>query len=944
MGLAAMVFAVLCATEPPVMRPVITAGMTDTPPSIDGVMDDPCWAVAAVAGPFVLLGTAQFPSQRTVARICADNRAVYVGFWCWEDAVEDISTRAWRNDSGEAWRDDCVEVFLAPDGLGRVYYHVIVTAANIVDDEMCWRFGARRDMTWNCYPDTAVRRWRNGWTCEIAVPLRYLGGARPQGRWVANFARAEQPHGEFSAWAALVRGFHEPQRFGELNWAADAAVANIELSPLSVGPAWVKLGWATRCGQPILKIRQLMDGHQEELDVERGVERWRFTPIPRTRSFIRIEAWCPGAVGRRLVFATAPMAYSVPPVGDKLARLLGWLREASRIANRSDAPAAEQLRGRIAEARERVEAMAAEAGAIVHGQVVAAEEWTELDRQVEALRWPTFLLLAEARALERAGWARRPSLAIGWQSSLVKLRRDDTRVHLSGPIQLSAARDEWESAQLVLVPLGGDVDVADVDVGPLVSGSGARIEVGCVRVWRVGYVKTRKPIYPVDYVGWWPDPLMPLKPFTLRAGQIQPLWISVYVPPHTPAGDYSGRVKVKMADGSVLAWPLRLRVWDFRLPRPSRLRTAFSVLQRHDACLWYGWKGMMPKHFRMKFYRLMLEHRLNPMSLYTGEMFPPREDLKWCVEHGQNALNIRTVHFANYTKQETYQYIRGQAEWLREHGWLPLAFVYGFDEVKPEGHQAVRDAYGRIHREIPGLKTACTVVPCDDLVGYVDIWVPVTADFDPRKARERQKAGDEVWWYICCGPWHPYANWFIDYPATDARVLFWQTFKYGVQGFLYYEVAMWRTNLITKPNKRRTQLPPEEEWVRRAIAQGKRWPEIPWNTFTFARHNGDGLLIYPGPDETPLPSLRLEVVRDGIEDYDMLCVLRDAYEALMASEARREHRRLLAEAAALLSVRPTVARDLTHFTDDPRAIIREREAVARAILRIKRVLERERGK
>ena len=37
--------------------------------------------------------------------------------------------------------------------------------------------------------------------------------------------------------------------------------------------------------------------------------------------------------------------------------------------------------------------------------------------------------------------------------------------------------------------------------------------------------------------------------------------------------------------------------------------------------------------------------------------------------------------------------------------------------------------------------------------------------------------------------------------------------------------------------------------------------------------NGDGILVWPGPDMTPYPSLRLEVVRDGIEDYEYLALL-----------------------------------------------------------------------
>ena len=31
-----------------------------------------------------------------------------------------------------------------------------------------------------------------------------------------------------------------------------------------------------------------------------------------------------------------------------------------------------------------------------------------------------------------------------------------------------------------------------------------------------------------------------------------------------------------------------------------------------------------------------------------------------------------------------------------------------------------------------------------------------------------------------------------------------------------------------------------------AIAEGERWPEVPWNAHTFYDYNGDGQLLYPG--------------------------------------------------------------------------------------------------
>jgi len=53
--------------------------------------------------------------------------------------------------------------------------------------------------------------------------------------------------------------------------------------------------------------------------------------------------------------------------------------------------------------------------------------------------------------------------------------------------------------------------------------------------------------------------------------------------------------------------------------------------------------------------------------------------------------------------------------------------------------------------------------------------------------------------------------------------------------------------------------------------------------------NGDGNLIYPGP-ESPLSSIRLENIRDGLEDYEYLRLLGEKVERvskLPATAARR---------------------------------------------------------
>jgi len=930
----------LVGVVPPNLPPAVTVGRTEQAPVVDGAMGDACWRAAAVAAPFVLLGTADLPTQQTVARICYDAGRLYVGFWCWEDSMAALHLEAKERDAANAWADDCVEVFLAPDGRGEVYYHIIVTAAGVVADEKCFRPGPRRDSAWDFGGEAAVARAAHGWTCEVAVPFSAVGAGGLSSPWLASLARGEHPHNEWSAWPALVGGFHETERFGQILWGQAPAVTGLSLRPLRVGLNVVQL--SSPAGQGGLRAEAIVvrDSVQHRKPLRADDDRLSFWLSEEGEGFLRLTAQTAAAVTSEApepggFFATPPIHFSILPISPLLDEAAQRLAAASAVLQ----PLKRDVRALRADLRRAYAAHAEISQDLALAKAQAEtdqEEWVALRERARALTREAFLLLARAHTAARLPEGPLPAFVLGWQNSLVKLRRDDTRVNLGGPIMLSACRGEGESAQVVVMALDQPVRIEKVTVAAFRREGGAdELPARSVRLFRVDYVHTRPPAYPVDYVGWWPDPLVPPEPVEVAARELQPFWLAVYVPPDARPGLYRSRVWVKDGAGGVLSWPIELQVWDLSLPWPSRLKTAFSMLQRYDQCRWYGFEGLPPRDYRLRLYELLFEHRLNPMSLYTDELWPPREDLEWCVKRGLNAVNIRTV---NNPDPGVLAYVKQQADWMREKGLLPLAYVYGFDEAGPDLWPALRETYAAVREIVPDLPRACTVAPNEELDGYVDIWVPLTAAYNHREAEKRRRAGDEVWWYICCGPWHPYCNWFIDYPATDARVLFWQTFKYHVTGFLYYEIAMWRTNMITEPSADLTQIPHEDEAVRKAIAEGKRWPEVPWNTFTFARFNGDGLLIYPGRNQTPLPSLRLEVIRDGIEDYDLLSLLRELRDKVLASPARHKHRGLIARAGELLAVRPRVARDLTHYTSDPLDIIREREMVAKTALALQAAL------
>jgi hypothetical protein len=93
--------------------------------------------------------------------------------------------------------------------------------------------------------------------------------------------------------------------------------------------------------------------------------------------------------------------------------------------------------------------------------------------------------------------------------------------------------------------------------------------------------------------------------------------------------------------------------------------------------------------------------------------------------------------------------------------------------------------------------------------------------------------------------------------------------------------------------------------------------------------NGDGFLLYPG-ENGPINSIRWELIRDGIEDYDYLTILKDRYLKAQAGAGNESAVRLASKALDLQELIP----NLVNFTRDPQALAAKRAEIARAIVGI----------
>ncbi len=266
-------------------------------------------------------------------------------------------------------------------------------------------------------------------------------------------------------------------------------------------------------------------------------------------------------------------------------------------------------------------------------------------------------------------------------------------------------------------------------------------------------------------------------------------------------------------------------------------------------------------------------------------------------------------------------YLRELQEHLRAKGWLERAYTYWVDEPEPQDYENVRYGMRLLDQWAPDLRRMLTEQPEPELYGFVDIWCPVLSAYDEERCRARQAAGEQIWWYVCCGPHSPYVGLFIDHNAIDLRVWQWLSHKYDISGAL-----IWTTNWWYSPAK-----------VRETGAYQNPWDDPMSYTSEGTGYwgNGDGRFLYPpavDPNSEhepiicgPVDSLRWEMLREGLEDFEYFALLK----RLLAQRPD-------AEAASLLTIPQTILVDPKTFNRDPQPLYAHRRALAAAIERLTR--------
>ena len=412
--------------------------------------------------------------------------------------------------------------------------------------------------------------------------------------------------------------------------------------------------------------------------------------------------------------------------------------------------------------------------------------------------------------------------------------------------------------------------------------------------------------------GWYPDALVPYENI-VQAGenvvekeQNQGLYFRFDIPTEQPAKVYAGTAKLTIGEQSQDI-PITLNVADVTVSEESHAKSIFLNQ-------WHFHKGELDTTQEMlnEYTEALYDYRLNS-DIIMMDNGHSDEDIAYYVElsykfmQNPRCTNI-TIPYAttNIDGEQCIdpvifkKYLMAYANKSFETDYNmfeKLVCYFGIiDEpdlqgilnrtavVTREYKKALEEAASSIENDssirsekkemvaqsIRELKNVITTAYSDTYAPYVDTWCPKYTYYDTEAGRAQYDSQEERWWYGCNEPQAPYPTYHTEDTLLSARLVSWMQAEYNVTGNLF-----WATNIYAEYDGNKYN--DIEDYY---TGEASRFPEI----------NGDGYLFYPGKKygiEGPIGSLRLEAIRDGLEEYEILYAMKDSYAT--ASEAISEN-------------------------------------------------------
>jgi hypothetical protein len=491
---------------------------------------------------------------------------------------------------------------------------------------------------------------------------------------------------------------------------------------------------------------------------------------------------------------------------------------------------------------------------------------------------------------------------------------------------LSAARNEFESFQVVVDAEGPLRNVSVVNGGPLEGPGKATIPAANLTIYRAAAYRVGNggtpPSDSEGGPGLWPDALIPARdyfygerrnafPVDLMPGEKLVAWVDVLVPRRQPPGAYRGSVSVRDSRGALAEVPVKLRVRRFEIPSRASLPSSFGndfddVCEAHTNerhC-----RGDRKKAWRLQalYARAGLENRMTLSSPFAiDSASAPRTEgqgrhfgrfLAPLITGTSPDLRLRgarltAVNISWHCLDRNNGCLRGWRALARRYRFADRFSLYLCDEPlqSPSAWAFCRSVAEAAGRQWPGVRLLVTasIEDAREFAGpglnrRIDIIVPVVndivgfrgsgeggnrrPDYNAYLSSSRRGAKRALWLYTSCRS-HGCSGVSIDNRETV-----------GLPGYAIDAPAPQARAMGWLAFQYRAS---GELYYDTTDALDSAWTD----QYQSGGH-GDGTLFYPGSPrgigdapaiggrhDIPIESIRLKRLRDGREDFEYLRIL-----------------------------------------------------------------------
>ncbi len=517
--------------------------------------------------------------------------------------------------------------------------------------------------------------------------------------------------------------------------------------------------------------------------------------------------------------------------------------------------------------------------------------------------------------------------------STEKVLQDRVNIYedMKGAAQISvrAIGGEEEAAQIIMT--AGDKAVKEYDVRLSdLKGQGEEVfSKENIKVYHERYINVTGAAEYYTVSGYYPDCLVPFERVKavgetgFKANNNQGLYVSFKIPENQAAGTYTGNMEIVIGGESKII-PITLRVVAGNITAETHVMSSFlnewqffrgeldtteEMYESYNQMLFdyrLGCNNVIVYANKNEFHADIVDFYAETVCRYAKQIECPGYNIPWFFKNyagSGKTLNGRELTLTNsYDVDKLMLYFRTIAYKGLEENVDPFkkAFVYGYDEPDlnlgiDKAKRAVKEwsyivkqckinmteelrADDSIENQelleqildslekMPHLVLSSTYLDNDMDLSQEDIvYCPEFQHLQSDGARStyRLSEDNDLWWYGCVNPDYPYPTYHIDDTVLSARLESWMKVDYNIQGNLY-----WSTCLYTEPkaDKNGPVVYPEDLYSGTAARS--------LNT------NGEGFLFYPGKKygvDGPLPSVRLEQIRDGLEEYEILYKMGQIY-------------------------------------------------------------------